>query len=164
MAAARKENSSLELINKPKEPVTSKNLQAIQNSHFNRTTATDLKVISHLRELLKKTNDASPGKKNHPELTYGHSVLMNVVYEKYDRALDGLDQIKDLEKSYPEFGIAAFRYIKHAKSLVRALKAKRAVGKLPQVSKTKQKELVATLGQHFADLRVCIVNLSLIHI
>jgi hypothetical protein len=83
-----------------------------------------------------------------------------VVYERYEMAIKELDTLLGLQSDYPDFGGKAGTYIQHGKSLVRAIKAKRAVGKLPHVSKSKQKELVATLGYHFNELRTCILNIE----
>jgi hypothetical protein len=122
-------------------------------------THTEMKFTSHLEEMLKEgiSSDNSAGK---PGLTYGHSILAAVVYEKYEMALSELETLLSLKLDYPDFGERAGRYVQHAKSLVRAIKAKRAVGKLPHVSRSKQKELVATLGLHFNELRACILNIE----
>ena len=93
-------------------------------------------------------------------LTYGHTVLTSVVFERYDIALNHLDEILKIEKKYPKFGNSAGRYVKHAKSLVRALKSKREIGKLPQISKSKQQELLIMLGKHFEDLKACVINIE----
>lgn len=124
----------------------------------NHKTSTELKFTSHLEGMLKE------GMQNQGEgdggLTYGHSILAAVVYEKYDMALAELETILSIRVEYPGFGEKANRYIQHAKSLVRAIKTKRAIGKLPHVSRSKQKELVAALGLHFTELRVCILNIE----
>ena len=144
-----------------KEIVTGDDLDNYQNTSGGRTrkTQTELKFTNHLEGMLKdgiknQDSDAENG------LTYGHSILAAVVYEKYEMALSELETLLSLKLDYPNFGERAGRYVQHAKSLVRAIKTKRAIGKLPHVSRSKQKELVAALSIHFNELRVCILNIE----
>ncbi len=130
-------------------------------------TQTELKFTSHLEDLLKKGVDDQheiQERQNQtnarPSLTYGHAILAAVVYEKYDMALAELDTLSSLKNDYPLFGDKAGRYIQHAKSLVKAIKSKRAIGKLPHVSRSKQKELIGALSIHFNEMRTCIVNIE----
>lgn len=128
-------------------------------------TQTELQVTSHLEEILKKEVDSPVltqelQKDSRPAITYGHSILSAVVYEKYDTALAELDMIMGLKLDYPVFGEKAGRYIQHAKSLVKAIKSKRAIGRLPHISRAKQKDLMASLGHHFNELKSCIVNIE----
>ncbi len=122
-------------------------------------THTEMKFTNHLEGLLKDGIDQGI-EDNAAGLTYGHAILAAVVYEKYEMAIKELEALLSLRQDYPDFGDKAGRYVQHAKSLVRAIKAKRAVGKLPHVSKSKQKELVGTLGFHFNELRSCILNIE----
>ena len=126
-----------------------------------RRTQTEMKFTSHLEELLKEgiEGDNESGDRNNG-LTYGHAILAAIVYEKYEMAIAELETLMSLRQDYPSFGEKAGRYVTHAKSLVRAIKAKRAVGKLPHVSRTKQKESVAMLSMHFNELRTCILNIE----
>ena len=122
-------------------------------------TRTEVQFTNHLADLLKvgvsfETENKRVG------LTYGHSVLAAVVYEKYDEAIEELENVLNLRVDYPSFRVRAGRYIQHAKSLVRAIKAKRSIGKLPHVSRAKQKELMNTLTIHFNDLRNCVINIE----
>lgn len=122
-------------------------------------TQTELQFTSHLEGMLKEGigGDIDEGPSG---LTYGHAILAAIVYEKYDMALAELETILSIRLEYPDFGERAGRYIQHAKSLVRAIKAKRAIGKLPHVSRSKQKELIAALSIHFTELRTCILNIE----
>ena len=123
-------------------------------------THTETRFTSHLQDLLKNTAKVDEAGGSGANLTYGHSILASVVYERYDQALDELDMIMGLGQDYPEFSASASRFIRHAKSLVKALKAKRMVGKLPHVSRAKQKELIQHLTLHFNDLRACVINIE----
>ncbi len=124
-------------------------------------THTEMKFTSHLEDLLKEGIDTDSQSLTRGDgLTYGHAILAAVVYERYEMAVKELETLLSLRKDYPDFGEKANRYVQHAKSLVRAIKAKRAVGKLPHVSRSKQKELIATLGLHFHELRTCILNIE----
>lgn len=122
-------------------------------------TQTELHFTSHLEGMLKEGIEGEDAEAR-VGLTYGHAILAAIVYEKYDMAIAELDTILSLRVDYPDFGERAGRYIQHAKSLVRAIKAKRAIGKLPHVSRSKQKELVAALSHHFKELRTCILNIE----
>ncbi len=124
-------------------------------------THTEKKLNDHLQGLLKDGIDSNTEPTGQDlGLTYGHSILAAVVYEKYEMAIKELDTILGLKKDYPDFGDRAQKYVTHAKSLVRAIKAKRAIGKLPHVSRSKQKELVGALTLHFSELRSCILNIE----
>lgn len=122
-------------------------------------TRTEVQFTSHLADLLKE-GVSFEMENQKVGLTYGHSVLASVVYEKYDESIQELENILNLRVDYPSFGVRAGRYIQHAKSLVRAIKAKRSIGKLPHVSRAKQKELMNTLTIHFNDLRNCVINIE----
>lgn len=125
-----------------------------------RKTRTEMKFTNHLEDLLKEGVASDNQSTAEMGLTYGHAILAAVVYEKYEMAITELETLLSLRQDYPDFGERAGRYVTHAKSLVRAIKAKRAVGKLPHVSRSKQKELVATLSLHFNELRTCILNIE----
>lgn len=122
-------------------------------------TQTEAHFTNHLEGLLKDGINGDE-KASSAGLTYGHSILAAVVYEKYEMALTELETLLSLRLDYPLFGERAGRYIQHAKSLVRAIKAKRAIGKLPHITRAKQKELVAALSIHFTELRTCILNIE----
>lgn len=124
-----------------------------------RKTHTEMHFTSHLEGLLKEGMGGNSGS-GRMGLTYGHAILAAVVYEKYEMAITELDTLLSIRVDYPSFGERAGRYIQHAKSLVRAIKAKRAIGKLPHVSRSKQKELIAALSIHFNELRACILNIE----
>lgn len=125
----------------------------------NHKTHTEKHFTSHLEGMLKEglQTTSSKGKNG---LTYGHAILAAVVYEKYEMAIAELETILSLRVDYPIFGERAGTYVQHAKSLVRAIKAKRSIGKLPHVSRSKQKELTAALSIHFNELRSCILNIE----
>jgi hypothetical protein len=133
-------------------------LEAYGKTRPNKTN-TEIQFTSHLEGLLKEgvqyeVEDQKMG------LTYGHAILAAVVYEKYEMAISELEAVMNISKDYPVFGLRAGRYIQHAKSLVRAIKAKRSIGKLPHVSRAKQKELTGALTIHFNELRLCVINIE----
>lgn len=114
---------------------------------------------NQLQDLLKK--DAGKSTKHNGDiLTYGHAILAAVVYENYEQANGELDTLLSLRRDYPSFGDKASPFVEHAKSLVKAIKAKRAVARAPHLSKTKQKELIGALTFHFKELRSCILNIE----
>ena len=117
------------------------------------------KLTSHLEALLKK-DLKSPGVKSDDILTYGHAILASVVYENYESAQSELETLLGMRKDYPRFGERASPFVQHAKSLVKAIKAKREVGRLPNISRSKQKELMEALSFHFSELRSCILNIE----
>ena len=122
-------------------------------------TQTEVQFTNHLEGLLREgvqyeVEDKKMG------LTYGHAILAAVVYEKYEMAIAELETVLEIRQDYPVFGLRAGRYIQHAKSLCRAIKAKRSIGKLPHVSRAKQKELMNALTLHFNELRTCVINIE----
>lgn len=122
-------------------------------------TQTEVHFTHHLEGMLKDGVNGDD-KAGRADLTYGHAILAAVVYEKYEMAQSELETLLSLKMDYPLFGERAGRYIQHAKSLVRAIKAKRAIGKLPHITRAKQKELVGALSIHFTELRTCILNIE----
>lgn len=123
-------------------------------------THAEAEFTNRLEDLLKEGVQSDHDSKGRANLTYGHAILASIVYEKYDMAIAELETILSLRQEYPDFGEKAGRYVMHAKSLVRAIKAKRAIGKLPHVSRSKQKELVGALSIHFKELKSCIINIE----
>jgi len=117
------------------------------------------KLTSHLETLLKEDVKA-PNKKTEDILTYGHAILVSVVYENYESAISELDTLLGMRKDYPHFGERAGPFVLHAKSLAKAIKAKREVGRLPNISRSQQKELIDALSFHFKELRSCILNIE----
>ncbi len=117
------------------------------------------KLTVHLQSLLKEDTQAS-NKKSDDILTYGHAILASVVYEKYEPAISELETLLGMRKDYPRFGERASPFVQHAKSLVKAIKAKREVGRLPNISRAQQKELIDALSFHFKELRSCILNIE----
>lgn len=122
-------------------------------------TNTEVQFTNHLEGLLREgvhfeVENQKMG------LTYGHTILAAVVYEKYETAISELETVFNISRDYPIFGLRAGRYIQHAKSLCRAIKAKRAIGKLPHVSRAKQKELMNALTIHFKELKTCVINIE----
>ncbi|MCB0378162.1 MAG: hypothetical protein KDD33_06695 [Bdellovibrionales bacterium] len=125
-------------------------------------TSTEIQLSNHLEGLLKDglSIDGAAEETGKSVLSYGHTILAAVVYEKYDTANAELEILLELRQDYPEFGHKAGQYIQHAKSLIKAIKAKRSIGKLPSVSRAKQKELINALGFHFKELRLCLINIE----
>lgn len=117
------------------------------------------KLTSHLVSLLKE-DIKTPNKSSGDILTYGHSILAAVVYENYDSASSELETLLGMRRDYPRFGERASPFVEHAKSLVRAIKAKREVGRLPNISRSQQKNLMDALSDHFKELRSCILNIE----
>lgn len=114
---------------------------------------------NQLQDLLNRDSGKTT-KHNGDILTYGHAILAAVVYENYEQATGELDTLLGLRKDYPLFGEKASPYVEHAKTLVKAIKTKRAVAKAPHLTKTKQKEIIGALTFHFKELRSCILNIE----
>jgi hypothetical protein len=116
-------------------------------------------LMRQLEDLLRQ--DVKGSDKNAGDiLTYGHGIMASLVYENYDKAIADLDALLGLRKDYPRFGVKASPYVQHAKSLVRAIKTKRAVGRSPHLTRSKQKELMSALTFHFKEFRNCILNIE----
>ena len=136
---------------------------ASQNKREKKTFI-EKKFNSHLegmlREGIDEDNQGEEGGGGRSGLTYGYSILAAVVYERYEMAMAELDALMKLGKNYPDFNVRAGRFVEHGKVVIRAIKAKRAIGKLPHISRSKKKELVSVLGQHYVELRACVLNIE----
>ena len=125
-----------------------------------RQTKTESRFTSHLESLLQEGINKSEEGAVHKNFHYTQTILSAVVYERYDTALKELNMLLESRQDYPDFGSRAGAYVQYAKSLVKAIRAKRMVGKLPYVSRSKQKELVNILSSHFQELRSCFLNIE----
>jgi hypothetical protein len=116
-------------------------------------------LMLKLKGLLEQDIDGT-NKNTDDILTYGRIIMASLVYENYDKAIADLNEILSLRRNYPRFVYRASPYIQHAKSLVRAIKTKRLVGRSTHLSRSKQRELMSALTFHFNEFRTCILNIE----
>lgn len=80
-------------------------------------------------------------------------VILNMVTdERYERAIEELQNYTNYKTDFPEFAVRSERHIRHCIDLVRAIKAKRSFPGMKQLSAAKQKELHDTALAHFDEL------------
>ncbi|MFZ4403388.1 MAG: hypothetical protein ACOYOK_04740 [Pseudobdellovibrionaceae bacterium] len=87
-------------------------------------------------------------------------VLQAVLKEDYDNALTELQTFIDGEHEYPNFKERAYRYVKHCKDLVFAIRAKRSFPGLSSLTRAKQQELRIKFKEHFKELQVALKKIE----
>lgn len=81
-------------------------------------------------------------------------ILRSVVLGDYPRASDDLDGFVQLKSNYPEFGGRVETLVQHSKELINAIRAKRNLPGLSQLSMSKQKEIMDNVVAHFGELKI----------
>ena len=85
--------------------------------------------------------------------TLRYNILVFVVEENYDKAIQELKTFMQLESSYPSFKKRIERYVSHAIDLVNAIKAKRSFPGMHSLTMAKQQEIVDRFHEHFHELQ-----------
>ncbi|MBL7543851.1 MAG: hypothetical protein JNL11_08540 [Bdellovibrionaceae bacterium] len=81
-----------------------------------------------------------------------HRILILVLDEKYEQAIEDLKEFSQAESSYPSFNRRIERYINHSIDLIYAIKAKRNFPGISQLTRAKQQELRERFKDHLNEL------------
>jgi len=96
-------------------------------------------------------------KKEHVELgaqgSLRHNILLWVLEERYDDALEGLREFLETPSEYPNFKGKIERFVHHAIDLIFAIKAKRSFPGLNSLTRAKQQELREKFKSHYRELQ-----------
>lgn len=96
-------------------------------------------------------------KKEHVDLgapdSLRHHVLVWVLEERYDDALDELRKFLDVPSEYPNFKGKIERFVHHSIDLIFAIKAKRSFPGLNSLTRAKQQELREKFKGHYRELQ-----------
>ena len=84
-------------------------------------------------------------------LRYG--ILVWVLDEKYDKAIEELRTFHETPSEYPNFQDKIGRYVTHGVDLIYAIKAKRSFPGISSLTRAKQQELREKFKEHFKELQ-----------
>jgi hypothetical protein len=87
-------------------------------------------------------------------------VLRWVVATDYDKAADGIDHYVASKHQYPDFAPRVEPMVQHAKELINAIRSKRNLPGLSQLSMTKQKEILDHVVSHFNELKTTLKSME----
>lgn len=86
------------------------------------------------------------------ENTFRYNILMLVMNEKYDEAVEALKRFQEGPSDYPNFKSRVTRYVQYSIELVYAIKAKRSFPGLKSLTRAKQQELREKFRSHIREL------------
>ena len=82
-----------------------------------------------------------------------YNILTWVLDEKYDRAIQELNDFQVRPSDYPNFREKTKRYARHSIDLIYAIKAKRNFPGINSLTRAKQQELREKFKEHFLELQ-----------
>lgn len=88
--------------------------------------------------------------------SFRYSILIWVLDERYDRAIEELKDFLEKPSDYPNFQDKVNRYIYHAIDLIYAIKAKRSFPGINSLTRAKQQELREKFKGHFRELQIAL--------
>lgn len=94
--------------------------------------------------------------------TLRYNVLVWVLAEKYDAAIEALKKFVDEESEYPDFREKTARYLNHCIDLVYAIKAKRNFPGINSLTRSKQQELKEKFKFHLRELQSTLMRIEVI--
>lgn len=89
-----------------------------------------------------------------------YNVLTYVVEEKYEQAIETLNNFIVTPSDYPNFRQRLERYISHSVDLINAIRAKRNFPGMNSLTKAKQQELTERYREHFEELTVILKKIE----
>lgn len=91
-----------------------------------------------------------------------YNVLVWVLNEKYDKAIEALKNFGESESPYPDFKQKTGRFIAHCIDLVYAIKAKRNFPGMNSLTRSKQQELREKFKTHLRELQNSLTRVEVI--
>jgi len=85
--------------------------------------------------------------------SFRHRLLLHVLEERYDHALNELEKFRNGDFVYPNFKEKSNRLLNHCLDLIYAIKTKRNFPGLSSLTKPKQQELREKYLNHFRELQ-----------
>lgn len=89
-----------------------------------------------------------------------HSVMSFVISKHYDLASKELDLYVEFKSDFPGFGDQVGRYIEHGKDLIHAIRMKREMPGLENLSMAKRQEISDAVVYHFDELKSTIKQIE----
>ncbi len=110
-------------------------------------------------ELLQKEYQVDTADiKNSEGLTY--VILDLVVNHQYDRAVKELKAYSEYKASFPTYKARTDRIFEHAENVVLAIKTKKSLIVVPNLTASKKKELHSAVVTHFHDLKMSLQKIT----
>lgn len=85
--------------------------------------------------------------------SFRYSILISVLNENYDKAIEDLRSFLEQPSDYPNFREKITRFINHSIDLIYAIKAKRGFPGINLLTRAKQQELREKFKGHFRELQ-----------
>lgn len=95
--------------------------------------------------------------------SFRYIVLILVLDERYEQALEELKKFSETPSEYPNFHERIEKFLKHAADLVYAIKAKRSFPGILSLTRAKQQELREKFKMHFKELQYVLRIIEKIH-
>lgn len=87
-------------------------------------------------------------------------ILKSVVLGDYEKAEKGIEHYLEVKKEYPEFSPRVEQLMKHSKELINAIRSKRSLPTLSQLTMSKQKEIMDHVVSHFNELKTTLKTIE----
>ncbi len=96
--------------------------------------------------------------------TLRYNVMVYVVEENYERAIEELQRFYTADSEYPRFKEKIEKYINYAIDLVNAIRAKRRFPGVHSLTMAKQQEIIDRFHEHFDELKVTLRRIEKVQI
>ena len=93
-----------------------------------------------------------------------YNILMWVLDEKYDKAIQEMRTFLENPSDYPNFKEKVERYVSHGIDLIYAIKAKRNFPGIASLTRAKQQELREKFKEHFRELQIVMKKIEKIQV
>lgn len=93
-----------------------------------------------------------------------YNILMWVLDEKYDKAIQEMRSFLEKPSDYPTFREKVERYVSHSIDLIYAIKAKRNFPGIASLTRAKQQELREKFKEHFRELQIVMKKIEKIQV
>ncbi len=93
-----------------------------------------------------------------------YNMLMWVLDEKYDKAIQEMRTFLENPSDYPNFKEKVERYVSHGIDLIYAIKAKRNFPGIASLTRAKQQELREKFKEHFRELQIVMKKIEKIQV
>jgi hypothetical protein len=92
--------------------------------------------------------------------TLRYNVIVFVVEENYDRAINELKAFLESDSEFPKFREKVERYVNYGVDLINAIRAKRKFPGIHSLTMAKQQEITDKFHEHFNDLKIVLKKIE----
>lgn len=118
-------------------------------------------VISSMKSQMRASINSATGSVG-PTGSLRQSILTAVVEEKYDSAINRLQEYIESKPEYPDFRERCIRYSEYGVELIHAIRTKRSFPGWNALNMSKQKELFERALHHFEDLKATLTKIEVV--